>query len=127
MAPSEVGAKKLVLAFSAGPAYDLTAPAVVIHPPALCGFFDGDGGLVLTTNTQIVDAVNANGNGHLRCQAKGLANSQGRAVKYDTDNNPFFPGLLCGIVLPVTGPTLTANWNETVSASGNATLQCHTP
>jgi hypothetical protein len=57
----------------------------------------------------------------ITCKAKHVANSAHAAVRYDTDHNPLFPGLLC----LVTDGLITSDWRETMSASGNATIRCH--
>lgn len=84
-----------------------------------CVFFDGDGGLVQAEKTHLVVTPSNHGTRVIKCSAKGVANSTGKAVHYDADNNPFGPGVVtCGNSL---------NWWETVSASGNATLTCLFP
>lgn len=99
-------------------------PAVVIDlPTGSCGMFDGDGGIVGGQGGIVVVTNSQTGRKKIQCTSKDLANSAGQAVHYDTDNNPFLPGLQCGIrfggVL-----FLTTDWMETVSASGNGTLTC---
>lgn len=91
--------------------------AVVINDEG-CGLLDGDGNVVLATSDHAV--ITSNGNGVFVCKVHGVANSSGKAVHYDTNNNPFGPGLLCA-----TPAGTTDNWTDTVSASGNATLSCH--
>lgn len=93
--------------------------AVVINDQG-CVFFDGDGGFV-TTDTDHSVIIN-NGHGLFTCKASGVANSTGKAANYDANNNPLGFLVHCGQNL--TGQ-LTADWNETVSASGEATLRCH--
>ncbi len=83
------------------------------------GLFDGDGRFVIVNDASAV--ITSSGKGKFRCSAKGVSNSTGRAVTYDTDNSPFRPGLLCGMP---GDPDGTAKWHETVSASGNAKLTC---
>ena len=80
-----------------------------------CGLFDGDGGFVAASSSQTV--ITSSGNENLKCQVKDVANSTGKAVRYDFAST----GLLCGTFTGVTD-----QWHETVSASGNATLQCKT-
>ena len=105
----------------AKPAY--AAAAIVIKPAGGCAFFDGNGGFFFTSNTQIVATSSANGNTMLKCSATNVANSQGHAVTYDTNNNPFGPGVECGIGSP-NGFVFTTNWHETISADGNAVAVC---
>ena len=88
-------------------------PAVVIND-GFCLLFDGDGALVLAEGSHAV--ITSNGNGKLTCKAKNVANSTGQAVIYNAENT----GLPCGTSLG-----LTDDWHNTVSASGNSSLQCH--
>ena len=78
-----------------------------------CTLLDGDGSLVFVVSDHAV--ITPNGKTKLTCQARGLANSTGRAVHHDYAST----GLMCGTDL---GPT--TEWHETVSASGRATLTC---
>jgi hypothetical protein len=80
-----------------------------------CTLFDGNGGSVfVTTGTHSVEITN--GNAVTICKASGVPNSTGKAAHWNNANT----GALCGIA---GGPT--ADWSETVSASGEATLRCH--
>jgi hypothetical protein len=101
----------------------MAAPATVLVG-INCGLFDGDGGFLITTDTQAVQTQSANGNTKITCHAASVPNSTGKAVHYDTDNNPFGPGALCGDGFGNT----TADWKEVVSdnedGTGDATLQC---
>ena len=94
------------------------AQAVVISDQG-CGLFDGDGNIVLASSDHSVITPSGNGNCNLKCSVKGVANSSGRAVNLDSTIVP----ISCGI--PGCAPT--ANWHETISASGNATLTCLVP
>ncbi len=108
--------------FVTKPAY--STGAVVINPAGECVFFDGNGGSVFTTDTRIVATPSANQNTLFTCSATNIANSQGHAVNYDTNNNPTGTGIQCGIASP-NGFVFTSDWHETVSANGNAVVQCH--
>jgi len=90
-----------------------SAPAIVINDIG-CGMLDGNGGGVFTTNSHAV--INANGNGMISCKADVAPAAGGGAVRWDNANT----GLLCGTLSDV-----TAQWGETVSASGKASLSCH--
>ena len=80
-----------------------------------CGLFDGDGGFAFTTvGTHSVEITN--GNRITVCKASDVPNSTGKAVHWDFDNK----GVLCGVA-----GGATSQWDETVSASGEATLRCH--
>lgn len=70
---------------------------------------DGDGGLFLTDRSQTI--ITSSGNGNMRCQATGVPNSTGKAVVTS--------GFGCN-----TQAGFTTQTHATVSASGNATLQC---
>jgi hypothetical protein len=94
--------------------------AVVINDQG-CGLFDGNGGFAFADSDHVV--VTPSGNQHLKCRADVTPPASGKAVHYDTDNNPFGPGTVCAIVTPA-GFVTTEDWRETVSASGRATLTC---
>jgi len=94
--------------------------AVVIDDVS-CLLFDGDGGTAPGT-AHAVTTPSKNGNVVVKCSAKGVDNSTGKAVQYDTDDNPWGAGTACTWM----GPS-TLDWKETVSASGNATLTCLFP
>lgn len=78
-----------------------------------CGMIDGDGGFIAATSSDVI--FTSSGNANFKCSIKGAANSTGSAVHYDFAST----GLLCGTLNGVTD-----QWKETVSANGNATLQC---
>lgn len=107
-----LGAVALVAAVSvsASPARS----AVVVHD-GFCQLFDGDGALVGVPDGFF--AVTNNAGRMAKCVAKGVANSTGKAVHYDT--NSFGGGVLCNA-----NGVLTDDWHETVSANGNAVITC---
>jgi hypothetical protein len=86
--------------------------AVVIQDFA-CGLIDGDGNFIVTYGT--IEVQNPSGHATLKCHATGVANDTGSAVHWDITNT----GVDCG-----TSYGSTADWHETVSTSGNATLTC---
>lgn len=96
------------------------APAVVINPAGGCGLFDGDGNFAFTNDTKVTATQSSNGNSKLTCKATVTPSAAGRAAHFDFAST----GALCGINNPF-GPQVTDQWNETVSASGEATLTCH--
>ena len=96
-----------------------TFRAVVIDPAGPCGLPDGNGGVYITNDTQVVGAHSANGNSKLTCKAIGVPNDTGSAVRWDAASF----GSLCGIPSPH-GLILTDDWKATVSSEGDATLQC---
>jgi hypothetical protein len=80
-----------------------------------CTLFDGNGGFVfVATGTHSVEITN--GNAVTICKASGVPNSTGKAAHWDNSNTGDFCFIAGG---------LTTDWNETVSASGEATLRCH--
>ena len=96
------------------------ARAAIVIRNGGCALLDGAGNIVLADRDLTVLTRSAGNNTTLICKVKHVGNPSGRAVTYDADHNPFFPGLGCG-----TAGGTTLKWNETVSASGNATLRCH--
>jgi hypothetical protein len=86
--------------------------AVVVKDD-VCGLFDGDGGVVEGSGSMQV--TNAGGVSILKCSVKGVSNSSGRVVRYDFAST----NMQCG-----TSAGMTPDWQEVVSASGNATLTC---
>ena len=96
-----------------------------------CWFFDGDGNLIASTNSHAVATHSRNGNTHLLCKADDVQNSTGDVVTYDDANNPYaydaeknpygYPQIACTDGFGHE----TYDWQEVVSSSGHATLQCH--
>ena len=83
-----------------------------------CYVLDGNQTLEEATGNVV---ITSSGNNNFKCKAKGLSNSTGSAVIWNNANT----GLLCGIDIGLEGTvTLTDDWKNTVSASGNVTLQC---
>jgi hypothetical protein len=100
-----------------------TRAAVIIRNSG-CGLFDGDGAFVLADRDFIVATQSTRLNTTLICKVKNVANSTGGAVRYTSKNNPFGPGVGCGI-FRLDAFVVTTAWTETISASGNGTLRCH--
>lgn len=100
----------------------LAAPAIHIEKDG-CGMGDGDGNVAFFPDATVrqVETQSANSNIVYICTAD-VPNNSGNAVKYDTQNNPVEPGLKCGSAFFVHE---TTDWQETISASGNAKLICH--
>ena len=99
-----------------------TRSAVVIRNSG-CVLLDGDGAIASADRDIDISTQSTNQNTTLICKVKKVANSTGRALHYDSENNPIFPGLGCSVLRP-DGFVFTTDWNETVSAAGNATLRC---
>ena len=81
--------------------------------PVGCTVLDGNGAVAFTDGSTLITPSD---NAKFTCKASGVPNSTGKAVKYDNSNT----GFLCFI----TGYGYTNDWKETVSASGQVTLQC---
>lgn len=96
-----------------------THAAVIIRNTG-CALFDGGGEIIAADRDVMILTQSTHQNTTLICKVKKLPNPTGRAVKYDSEHNPLFPGLECGTFLGS-----TSNWLETLSSSGNATLRCH--
>lgn len=79
-----------------------------------CGMIDGNGGFVLVTNSAQV--ITSSGNANYKCHADNLPNASGSSVKWNSANT----GLACVTALGATG-----DWQEIVSGSGQATIQCN--
>jgi len=78
-----------------------------------CTVLDGDGGFMAGPGLAMVS--NGGGVTVMRCSLDDVPNSTGRAVHYDYEST----GMMCYLL---EGPT--ADWHETVSADGQATLTC---
>lgn len=104
-----------VAVFGSGAAFaDSTNSAVVIKDTG-CSLLDGDGNPTFTTDSQIV-STNSN-NSKITCKAKVTPSSTAKgAVHWNYANT----GLLCNTTFGV-----TQDWEEVVTPSGQATLQCH--
>ena len=90
-----------------------TAGGAIHIDDLTCGMLDGNGGFVVTTNSAQV--ITPSGNDNFKCQADNVPNASGKAVKWNYANT----GLICGTALGG-----TTDFQEIVSGSGQATLQC---
>ena len=86
--------------------------AVVVNETG-CWMLDGNGDFVITNNAHAV--TTSNGNGSMTCQANVTPSSSGKAAHWEGTAS-----LLC-----LTPGGATADWKETVSADGQASLSCH--
>ena len=91
-----------------------SSPAVVINDFG-CILLDGDGQMAWTSSSHAVITNSENGNRVLKCSAKGLDNSTGKATHFDSKDT----GYLC-----MAYGVITADWRNVVSKSGNSTLTC---
>ena len=97
------------------------APAVVLNPAGGCGLFDGNAFIVFTTDSRSVSTQSQNQNAVLKCHASVTAPASGTAVRFDAIST----GLACFIASPLPPFIIITNdWEETVSASGQATITC---
>lgn len=95
--------------------FTLLAGGAIVVKDAACQLLDGAGAAVeIPGGGQYV--TTASGNTNLVCQGNVTPPPGGSAVQFDFPST----GELCG--LP--GGATTTDWQETVSASGQATLQC---
>jgi hypothetical protein len=94
---------------------DASPSAAVMAKNSTCVVLDAEGGLAWGDDSLVL--MNAGGKAMVKCSVKGVANSQGKAVRLDYEST----GMLC---FTAGGPT--EDWHETISASGNATLTCMT-
>jgi hypothetical protein len=105
------------------------SPAVVITD-SVCMFLDGNGSLVLASDSQAV--ITDSGNSKITCtgQVTPSSTAQG-AVHWNLDNTshllchiPSGEGEVGGLARRGFFP-LTPDWEEVVTPSGQATLSCH--
>jgi hypothetical protein len=87
--------------------------------PGGCVLFDGNGVLGMATGARTHIVCTPSGNVNAFCKADVTPSKSGTAAHFDFSSTNNF----CTIVCP-TGPEKTNDWKETVSASGEATLQC---
>lgn len=110
-------------------------PAAHTVPDPPCELLDGNGGIALTSGVKITATGNSNGNATFQCKAEVTPADSGDAVHWDSTSAGLLfnwpDGVPCNV--PVADPTTglsytpTLHWEETVSASGNATFTCHLP
>jgi hypothetical protein len=107
------------LAF-AGVAQAETDNAALIVRDTGCFVFGVPGGLVFTTDSQLVENKNL---AHIVCRAD-VPNDSGKSVRYDQDNNPFGPGTFYNCV----NGAIAETWHQTISASGKSisVIDCNT-
>lgn len=93
-----------------------------------CGLFDGNGLVVFPDQSNMQTTTTPSGNATFHCKADVTPANSGSAVEWDFNST----GAECGIPQPTVDPvtgwpqyTMTKDWQETVSASGNATITCH--
>ena len=89
-----------------------------------CGLFDGNGSVVFPLANQVtLITPSQNGNALATCFAD-VANPTGRAIRYDSENNPIGVPIPCFILDPAGPPIVTYFVFETISASGRASVLC---
>ena len=91
-----------------------SGPAVVINDFG-CYLLDGDDQMAWTSSSHAVITISENRNRVLKCSAKGLDNSTGKASHFNLKNT----GYLCNAY-----GAITADWRNVVSKRGNSTLTC---
>ena len=113
-------------ALTAGAIPVAQAAAVVTRSVDGCGLLDGNGAGLPATDPKITYTQNSHGNATFQCKADVTPAASGGAVQFNYDSTGFY----CGVpdpADPTKPPQMTQHWEETVSASGNATLTCHLP
>jgi hypothetical protein len=96
--------------------------AVVVRSDGNCTLFDGNGMEVSGTAFKATFTQSNSGNATAQCVGDVTPSSTARAVHYNFQTT----GELCVIFDPTTMATRTTqNWEETVSATGNARITCH--
>ncbi len=96
------------------------APAVLSRPDN-CGLLDGNGGVVWPVDAKVTATQSPNDNATVQCRADVTPAKSGDAVQFDFNST----GFLCGVPDSIGAVQMTQHWEETVSASGNATITCH--
>lgn len=88
-----------------------------------CGLFDGNQSVVWPAEAKITATQSPNDNAMVQCSADVTPANSGRAVQFDYNST----GASCGVLDSKGAVQMTQHWEETVSASGNATMTCHYP
>lgn len=87
-----------------------------------CGVFDANLNVVAPLNAKITATQSENGNAMLQCKADNVPTSgSGGAVRFDYAST----GASCGVLDSNGQIQMTQDWEETLSASGHATMTCH--
>lgn len=95
--------------------------AAVVITDGSCTVRDSDGNRVLATEVHKVITSGKNGNVTLRCQAKDIPNTTGKAVIWDENSTG---GGRCGVIVGNGEFVFTSEWHQTLSADGRATTVC---
>jgi hypothetical protein len=114
-----LGSAAVVAATIFGASYANANPAIF---PGGFVLADGNGGFGTSTGakTHIVCTPSKNGNVNAFCKADVTPPSSGTATHFDFISTKF----ICTITCPDGTVVATKDWFETVSASGEATLEC---
>jgi hypothetical protein len=92
------------------------SPGAVVVNDLSCSLFDGNGAAVVSDELHSVITMNKNGSGVSVCKATVTPSSSGHTVHYDNASTGAFCETPVGI---------TDDWQETVSADGQAAVSCH--
>jgi hypothetical protein len=87
---------------------------------ANANLFDGNGNLGQATGARTHIVCTPSGNVNAFCKADVTPPSSGKTAQFDFSSKKDF----CFVVCPDGKAVKTSDWQETVSASGEATLQC---
>jgi len=112
-----LGSAAVVAATIFGASYANANPAIF---PGGCVLADGNGGFGTSTGAKTHIVCAPSGIVDAFCKADVTPPSSGTAAQFDSRST----GFVCTITCPDGTVVRTKNWLETVSASGEATLQC---
>jgi hypothetical protein len=122
--PSLIASRPTAFFASVSAASEGHRAGVFIDLAGRCGMFDGNGALVGPLDAKInVVTQGPNGNALHNCVAT-VENPTGRAIRYDSDNNPLGIPLGCRIYDDDGNFVVTFHVHEQISASGRAHLIC---
>ena len=91
-------------------------PAFIITDGA-CGMADENFRFYSTNDVRQVTTSSQNGNVSLKCKIKGMGNSTGAEIIYNTENT----GAACS---SLDKALTTYDWQEVIDVDGNAVLSC---
>ncbi len=94
------------------------AEGAEINKDVGCTMYDANGNLTVIASDSVQIGTNSQRcNSTISCKAKGVDNTTGKAIHWDTDTTS---NGLCS-----TGFGITDRWSEIISTSGVAHLICH--
>jgi len=138
MRKSFVAAVGLAALMAGGISAVRAAPASHNMPEALSGLpcllLDGNGGIATSQDFKLTATQSPNGNAVFQCKGNVAPANSGSDVHWDsTSAGALFGASSISCLVPVPDPALqspvtpTEDWQENVSASGEAMMTCHLP